>query len=239
MKYPQDATKDERQKERCRWRGSAQEAVNQSRGSGEQRQRFCALQALCLYECSASSSWDSTCCCCCFFLLLLLCVFLLLLCLFFLLLLLWLLRIFGMFSYTFAAALRKGSGKVGSLPFCCCCCRCCLRATFTAAARHRYTHVHAHTHTHVTKRNEVGVRTNTRAANTLVHKLTSFRIISCTFLQSLLSCVSMRTFALCLHVYVYLYVCLCVSTEFLCWRLSYSYSALFPQFVCRQKCIHN
>lgn len=73
------------------------------------------------------------------------------------------------FSYTFAAALRKGSGKVGSLPFCCCCCRCCLSATFTAAVRHRYTHVYARTHTRVTKRNEVGVRTNTRAAHTRSH----------------------------------------------------------------------
>lgn len=99
----------------------------------------------CCCVCSCCCCVSSSCCCCCC------CVFSV------------------CFSYTFAAALRKGSGKVGSLPFCCCCCRCCLRATFTAAARHRYTHVYARTHTRVTKRNEVGVRTNTRAAHTRSH----------------------------------------------------------------------
>lgn len=173
---------------------------------------FCCC---CVCSCCCCVSSYSCCCCCCVFSV--------------------------CFSYTFAAALRKGSGKVGSLPFCCCCCRCCLRATFTAAARHRYTHVYARTHTRNEAKRSWGK--NKYTGSTLVHTLTSFRIISCTFLQSLLSCVSMRTFALYVHVYlyvyVYLYVCLCVSTEFLCWRLSYSYSALFPQFVCRQKCIHN
>lgn len=141
------------------------------------------------------------------------------------------------FSYTFAAALlrKRQPGKVGSLPFCCCC-RCCLRATFTAAVRHTDTHTYTyaqHTHTHVTKQNEVGVRTNTHT-----HTRSHTHVVSNNFMHF-----STEFIIMCIYENV-CSACVCVSvsvlTEFLCWRLSYSHSALFiHSLFAGIKCIHN
>lgn len=220
-------TKDGREREdmKCRWKRKC------SRGrKSEQRERredrFLALrqagQALymsclgsvsascysscCFCFCSACCCCRFACCCCC-------CVYKFSVC----------------FSYTFAAASRKGRQSrqftfflFFSVLFACVC--------YSCSASHRYTHRHT--------RYEVGVRTHshsrshTRACthsfrnaafNNFMHFSTVFIILR----RYGCAQVSMSTF---LCIFQCVYVCVCFDGIFMLVSVFYSYSAYFNSF---------
>lgn len=110
------------------------------------------------------------------------------------------------------------------------------RYVYSCSETHRYTHTHA------TKQNEVGVRTNTHTYTRVAHTRSHTHVVSNNFMhfstEFIIMCIYENVCSACVCVYVSVYVC--VSTEFLCWRLSYSHSALYiHSLFAGIKCIHN